>query len=173
MIALTLSIAGVVLACVALALALALAQRVRTLAEAFASGNVKDQDLPRRGDRVGTFRVTTLAGEQLSQASLAQGESLVGYFTAGCSTCDTVRAELREQPPRLPLLAVVVAHSDEPQDEQDARAVAQKLEALAKVAVVRPGAEVTRAFRDAGFPTLVRVRDGAVTAAGHRISDVL
>lgn len=151
-----------------LALLFALISRVRSLQELVLKNRTAD-GLPQPGDPVGRFEVTTTAGEVITDLSLALETTLVGFFLPGCVPCERVQAELRERPPGVPMVAVIRATAE------DARAPAMR-DALAQVArVAYAGAEdpVSRAFRNTGYPTLVRIENGLVAAAGYRLSDVL
>lgn len=152
-----------------LAMTLALAQRLRAVQETVAQGAMRDPSLPRPGDRVGAFTATTLAGESLTEAALADGTSLIGFFAPGCSTCALVRTQLLERPPAIRMFAFV----DRSDDEARAREVASALARVAQVALTDLGDPVTLAFREAGVPTLIRVESGSVAASGHRLADVL
>jgi hypothetical protein len=153
------------------AMLLALAQRVRAIHEAVNQSAPRDPTLPQPGDRVGEFEVVTTRGETVTSSTLDQGTTLVGIFTPGCPTCARVRSQLLERPPTIPFLAFVVIANENERD--DARTVADSLGGIGQVAVALAGESATRAFRDAGFPTLVRVERGNVIAAGHRLGEVL
>ncbi len=158
-------VAVAALASLNLVLTLGLARRVRTLQE----GSTRDPSLPHVGDRPEAFEAVTLQGERLTQSSCARGSALVGFFAPGCETCIAVRAHLLENPPGMPLYAFVVS----PERDQETEETAKSLTAIAKVAVVAYGEPASKAFGDSGYPTLIRLHDGAVTASGHRIADVL
>lgn len=152
-----------------LAMTLALAQRVRSVQATVAQGLMRDPALPRPGDPVGDFAVTTIEGEKVTDAALRDGTALVGFFAPGCSTCALVRSQLLERPPSVPMFAFVDCSAD----EAEARSVATSLAAVARVALTHIGDPVTLAFREAGVPTLIRVERGSVVASGHRLADVL
>jgi hypothetical protein len=151
---------------------LGLAQRVRTLQESADNNSPRDTEKPQRGDRVGAFEVTTTQGEVITSASLNQGTSLIGFFAHGCSKCADLRSQLLEQPPRVPMLAIVVAQEKEGDHLQEHN-VAKQLEPIARVAVAPVDAPVVKAFRESGFPMLVRVEKGLVAAASHRLTEVM
>jgi hypothetical protein len=58
-------------------------------------------------------------------------------------------------------------------DEASAAAMCDALARFARVAYAGAEDAVSRAFRTAGYPTLLRIESGVVAAAGHRLSDVL
>jgi hypothetical protein len=167
------AVVAAVLVLANLALTIALAQRVRQLQLVVAQGGMRDPALPRPGDRVGAFTLTTLAGARLTEATLGEGESLVGFFRAGCPTCSQLRTQLLAQPLAVPMLAVVVFFGHDERDRAAASIVADSLRPIAEVAVTRDDDGVVRAFRESGYPTLIRVARGHVVAAGHRLVDVL
>ncbi len=157
---------GVALAALNLLMTLSLAGRVRVLQE---SGALRDPALPKVGERVNAFSTTTVKGEPVTQAIFDEGPTLVGYFSPGCSNCELVRAQLLEKPPSIPLFAFVV------NDELDqlTQAVAEQLAPIARVVVSKATDAPARAFREAGYPTLIRVERGSVVASGHRLAEVL
>jgi hypothetical protein len=77
-----------------------------------------------------------------------------------------------ERPPSIFTLAVVVSFPDA-HDEAKAHDIATSLSAIAEVTLSRDDGPAVRAFREAGYPTLIRVEGGQVAAAGHRLVDVL
>lgn len=143
--------------------------RVRVLQEAVQTGVLRDPDLPAPGDAVGAFQVTAEDGTQLSEDAVQGDPALVCFLTPGCKPCADVRAQLLSQPPALPLIAFVEGASEDPEVQQ----IIQSLRGLGPVATTRAGDAVTRAFKPAGFPTLIRTLNGSVAAAGHRLSEVL
>lgn len=148
---------------------LALARRLRSLQLEVGRSTMRDPALPRPGDVVGGFAATTTAGDIVTNESFAEGASLVGIFTPGCPDCARVREQLLASPPALPFVALI----DCTLAEDLAHDVAVALQPIAKVVLARRGDPALGAFRDAGFPTLIRVDHGVVTASGHRLADVL
>lgn len=49
----------------------------------------------------------------------------------------------------------------------------ERLSSIARVAYAGASDAVKRAFRTNGYPTLLRVENGQVAAAGYRLKDVL
>jgi len=143
--------------------------RVRMLQDAVQTGVLRDPALPAPGDPVGAFQVTAQDGALLSDTTIADAEALVCFFTPGCQPCADLRAQLLRQPPALPFFAFIEGASDDPEVQNMTRSLAQ----LGRVALTRPDDLVTRAFRPAGFPTVFRVANGSVAAAGHRLNQVL
>lgn len=157
------------LAVLNLLLTLALIKRVRVLQELVAQTPRRDPALPRPGDPVGAFQVTTQEGERLSDESLKTGVSLVGFFTPNCLPCATVRAQLLESPPAIPVLVFV----EGTEGDLEASTLAASLKHVARVAYTADNDTLHRAFRPAGYPTLIRVENGAIAASGHVLADVL
>jgi hypothetical protein len=151
-----------------LALMFALISRVRTLQELVLKNRTQD-GLPRPGDPIGRFEVTTTAGEVITDVSLALETTLVGFFMPDCVPCERVQAELRDRQLGVPMVAFIHAAAD----EASAAAMSDALTRYARVAYAGTEDSVSRAFRTAGYPTLVRIENGLVAAAGHRLSDVL
>ena len=151
-----------------LALLFALISRVRTLQELVLK-NPKQHGLPQPGDPIGRFAVTTTAGEVVTDVSLARETTLVGFFQPNCGPCERVQAELCQRPLGVPIVALIRAAAD----EAGATAMSDALAHVARVAYAGADDSVSRAFRTAGYPTLVRIENGLVAAAGHRLSDVL
>jgi len=168
-----LAVGGAVLAVLVvlnLLLTFALIGRLRALQEAVSQlPAARDPALPQPGDPVGPFQATTQGGESVSDSALRAGVTLVGFFTPGCRPCTTVREQLLASPPAVPMLAFVEGG---PEDEAS-RTLAAALGQVARVAYMAEDDSVAKAFRQAGYPTLVRVEDGVVAAAGHHLHEVL
>lgn len=149
-----------------LLLTFALIRRVRELQNQAATGP-RDTGLPEIGTPVGRFSVQPLDGGRLDTEDLATGDTLVGFFAAGCAPCETVVADLLETPPAERFVAFVDESEAEP-----TRELATRLRGIAEVAVVPWDSALPAAFKQEGFPTLLRVRDGVVVAAGRKRADV-
>jgi hypothetical protein len=143
--------------------------RVRELQEVVQTGVFRDPALPSPGASVGAFQVTTEDGQQLSETAILGDERLVCFFSPRCQPCADLRTQLLRQPPALPLIAFVEGASDDP----DVQLITANLRQLGPVAITQPGDPVHLAFKPAGFPTLIRTANGRVTAAGHRLHQVL
>ncbi len=152
-----------------LLLTFALIGRIRALQALVEKGMGKDPSLPQPGDLVGRFEVTTPEGEVLSDAALRSGVNLVGFFAPNCEPCAAMRAQLLATPPTLPLVAIVEGSAE----DAASRELGTALTRVARVAYANADDSVTKAFRSAGFPTLIRVENGTVAAAGHKLHDVL
>lgn len=125
------------------------------------------------GERIGAFTAETEDGARLSSDTLAT-ELVVAVFSPGCAACT-------EQLPRFVqgarrssaegrdrVLAVVAGDRDEYTEEID------RLSAVARVVVEKPGEGVSGALKAEAFPSFYRVApSGEVLASGHRADDVL
>jgi len=149
-----------------LLLTLVLVRRVRPLQKLIEERGIPDAMLPRIGRSVAPFRVEMADGSVITDDALRTGTTLVGFFLPHCPSCDRMVARMIEEPPPWPLLAFVEGAPGDP----EALAEVEKL-----AAVGRPGLatdEVQRAVGlsdSAAFPTLVRIDNGVVTAAGRRL----
>lgn len=168
-----LAVGGAVLAVLVvlnLVLTFALIGRLRTLQETVANQvPARDPALPKPGDEVGRFETTTSEGEPLTDNTLREGTTLVGFFTPGCRPCANVRKLLLASPPSIPLLAFVEGSPEDP----EALALGTSLSQVARVAYLTEGDPVTQAIKQAGYPTLVLVERGVVAASGHYLHEVL
>ncbi|AEI61955.1 TlpA family protein disulfide reductase [Corallococcus macrosporus] len=169
----TLVVGGVILSVLVvgnLLLTLALVGRLRALQEMIANQVVlRDPALPQKGEPVGSFEATTLEGEAFTDAVLREGKTLVGFFTTGCRPCSSLRKQLVDSPPGMPLMAFVEGDPDDPQTLE----LGASLKQVARVAFLTEGDSVTRAIKQAGYPTLVLVERGVVAASGHHLHEVL
>ena len=149
---------------------LGLAKRLRMLVEVVNNNGVqKDPNLPDPGERARPFESRTIDGELITDAHLMEGTALVGFFAPGCTKCTNVRMQLMDNPPDMPMYAFV----DGTLSADEALEIARSLKPIAKAAVTRAGDPATLAFRDAGYPTLIKVVHGKVAASGHGPKEVL
>lgn len=151
-------------------LTFALVGRIRLIQETVAAGGApRDPDLLAPGESIQPFEAITRTGDRLTEANLAVGATLIGFFTPNCKPCEESRSQLLGSPPRLPLIAFVESTGD----DDDAAAIAASLSAIARVAYTLDNDSVRRAFRPTSYPTFVRVENGAVAASGHKLREVL
>jgi thiol-disulfide isomerase/thioredoxin len=129
----------------------------------------RDPDLPSPGERVQPFEATSAAGVLLNAGTLASGATLVGFFTPHCKPCELARAKLVSEPPALPMVAFINGSADDAACQQ----IGDALGAVAQVAYTARNETVTRAFRQAGYPTFIRVENGKVAASSHNLRDVM
>lgn len=150
-------------------LTFALLGRVKSLQQLAETSAGRDPALPKVGDPVGRFQATTADGALVTDEALRSGVVLVGFFAPGCRPCATVREQLLESPPKLPVMAFVEGDDD----AAEARVLGGALSKVAQVTYTAQGDSVLKAFRQAGFPTLIRVENGTVAASGHHLHEVL
>ncbi|MEO7733896.1 MAG: hypothetical protein ABIY55_23230 [Kofleriaceae bacterium] len=129
----------------------------------------RDPDLPAPGDRVQPFEATSAAGALLTADTLASGATLVGFFTPHCKPCELARENLVSKPPTLPMVAFINGSADDAACQQ----IGETLGAVAQVAYTARNETVARAFRQAGYPTFIRVENGKVAASSHNLRDVM
>jgi len=149
-----------------LLLSLVLVRRVRSLQSLIEERGIPDHMLPRIGASIVPFRVEMPDGSVITDETVRTGTTLIGFFLPNCPSCDRLHARLLEEPPPWPLLAFVEGGPDDP----DALAVVEKYAALGRSGIAND--EVQRAVglsESAAFPTLVRIDNGIVTAAGRRL----
>lgn len=137
------------------------------------TGGLPDPTLPPRGTRVGAFRAPLASGPrgEITGDVLRARTVVVGFFTSGCLQCEAVCEEIEEAPLGAPLIALVHA---EPSDPPAAVArIVSRLGTIAQVAYLDAAVKAAFAFRDdSGFPTLVKLHDGLVIAAGHGVAEL-
>jgi hypothetical protein len=124
------------------------------------------------GKPVGDFSVTTVDGDELDRAKLAES-TLVGFFSPGCQPCAELRPAFIEYAVGLArdrVIAVINAGSG-----AEAAADVRALAAVAQVVVERPGAEpLSAAFGVTGYPTLCTVDgSGRITGSGRTLTGLL
>jgi thiol-disulfide isomerase/thioredoxin len=153
-------------ALVNLALVLGLVARMRLLETAAAVGSPALR-LPELGRTIRPFEITTVSGEPLDAGGLASGTTVVGFFTAGCRKCERIRSALVEAPPALPIVVMINGNPDEP----EVQSMGALLLGIGRVAYFED-LTVARAFGVLGYPTLLRVEDGKIAAAGRDLDDI-
>ena len=159
------------LAALGLFLSLALVRVLRPLQTAIEERGIPDKMLPRIGGSIARFRVQMGDGSTVTDEALRIGTTLVGFFLPHCPSCDRLHARLLAEPSPWPLLAFVV---DAGPEDPDAQAVMDKFAAVGRSGLATD--EVRRAIGlgdDAAFPTLVRIENGILTAAGRRLPQVI
>jgi hypothetical protein len=113
------------------------------------------------GARPDPFTAETVDGEQVNETALV--ETLIGFFSPACASCEQWVPRFATAAAALPLgrrqaLAVIVAD-----DAAEAEAMAFTLRRVAQVVVEPTKGPVTTAFDVAGFPVIGRLDgNGAV-----------
>lgn len=153
-----------------LLLSFAIIRRLRA-AEAAAIWTPRGEDMPEPGTRVGAFSVTTVDGARLTERDLADSDGLVGIVQAGCAPCGSFLERVERGEIRLPREAVLfVARSDLADHEPYVR----RLRTHAQVVVTSVDSPELRAFGPVpAFPTFLRLTNGVIAAADHRVERVL
>jgi hypothetical protein len=149
-----------------LVLVLALSSRLHVLQRAV--DKARGTNLPIPGRAILPFEVAEPDGARVTADSVRTGAMLVGFFRAGCTSCDKVKAQLLDEPPRIPLLAFVYGDAS----SDDTREVGSALAPIARVVYFEDNA-VNRAFGAFGFPAPLRIENGAVAASGRKLHDVV
>jgi hypothetical protein len=157
-----------------LILTFALLRRVRPVQSVVeAGGGLPNPALPQVGHTIGAFQALTVppAGDaSLSEQSLSEGSTLVGFFLTQCPQCQDVYRELLRSRPPESVIAFVAGRDENP---RAAEKLAGTLLGLGRVAFVDEA--INAAFGitpQTGFPTLLRVKKGAVIASGHAVDDL-
>ncbi|MEU8588821.1 hypothetical protein AB0C59_17745 [Streptomyces sp. NPDC048664] len=152
-----------------LALTFAVVRRLRVLEE---GGTSAAAVLPSTGTAVAEFSAVTTTGEEVTAADVAGGDAFAAFVMVGCTPCGNLIESLAggaSTGAENPLFFVV----GDP-ESQEARRMAGTLGAIGRVAVVAEHSSATAAFgRIGAFPTLLRLKDGVIAAAGHDLGDVV
>ncbi|MBC9710998.1 redoxin domain-containing protein [Streptomyces sp. TRM66268-LWL] len=119
---------------------------------------------PQPGDRLPEFTSTAVSGRTLSESDLRSGELLLGVFSHDCPSCTDSLPDFAEQAGRARAAggrAVALVMGEEAGDS----ALTGQLDGIADEIVVHPeAAPLFRALQVPAFPTILRYRDGVVTA---------
>lgn len=160
------SIALAILALANLLLLLGVLSRLRLLHTAARARAPMDR-LPEVGRAVRAFEVAATGGALVTDRAFAAGTTIVGFFTTGCRKCARIRAALVETPPAHP--TIVMIHGDP--GDAETLAMGAALTHVGQIAYFED-LGVARAFGVLGYPTLLRIEDGRITAAGRALEDV-
>jgi thiol-disulfide isomerase/thioredoxin len=126
--------------------------------------------LPHKGMSIPQFRMKSIAGEEIDTAWVQrQGALLLGFFAQSCPACSRLKNELRRSPPSEPLVSFLREPEEHEVVDVELRDV---LAALGELIPFDSSTELTHRFEVNGFPTLIRVEDGEVVAAGHDLRAV-
>lgn len=160
------SIALAVLALANLLLLLGVAARLRLLHTAVRTRAPGDR-LPEVGRAIRAFEVAATSGAPLTDGAFAAGTTIVGFFTTGCRKCARIRAALLETPPAHPTVLMI---NGDPGDVETL-AMGAPLVDVGRIAYFED-LGVARAFGVLSYPTLLRIEDGRIAAAGRALEDV-
>jgi len=125
---------------------------------------------PRPGHRIKDFSVVTVDGATLGRDDLNGPDTIVALLSVGCEACEKIVTELTARPLGVPVVALIYA-GDREAASRLTDTLRRELGDRCRVAVVSHG-EVAMAFQVGSFPTLVRVREGVVRAAGSSLSEL-
>jgi len=126
--------------------------------------------VPDVGREVADFAAALLSGGEISRRELA-GRSVIAIFVSpGCSPCRELIALLKSGrgPVDAPLLIFIAGSAD----DTVVLDTAAELSFSTWIGAADPAGPVTKAFGVLGYPTVLRVDDGVVTAAGTRLDAV-
>lgn len=160
------SIALTALALANLLLLLGIAARLRLL-HAAALARPLVSRLPEVGRPIRAFEVAAHGGAPITEGAFTVGTTIVGFFTTGCRKCARLRAALAETP--LPHPTVLMINGDP--GDAEALAMGRALTGVGRVAYFED-LGVARAFGVLGYPTLLRIEDGRIAAAGRELEDL-
>jgi hypothetical protein len=119
-------------------------------------------DLPAVGTEIGTFEVTDADGRTVTDREL--DDVLVAFLSPTCGPCRRLAGKLTE-----PTVAFVLDGGDRDKAVEYAAALGSAV----RVAFVGDRSPVSAAFNAGDVtPTLVRVRDHRIAAAGHDLDAV-
>jgi hypothetical protein len=160
------TIALAVLALANLFLLLGVAARLRLLHSAALARAPVDR-LPEVGRAIRAFEIAETSGAPITDRAFAAGTTIVGFFATGCRKCARIRAALVETPPVHPTVLMI---NGDPGDAET-QAMGAPLIDIGRVAYFED-LGVARAFGVLGYPTLLRIEDGRIAAAGRALEDV-
>jgi hypothetical protein len=162
--------ATVVLAAVSVVNLLLISAIIRKLRDREPAEQDRDA-LPVIGAEVGQFMVAADDGETITDSTVA-GHALVAFVSPNCPPCQRLAGELAKRATELPDPTIAFVIDDG--DQERLRRYADSLAPAVRVAVVESQGGPAEAFGFGGAtPTLIRVRDGVVAAAGHDLDSVL
>ncbi len=162
-----LSVLGIVEA-ITLVLVYVLIRRVNALGQSGHSG--ADQTWkPRAGHLVGDFRLQSSDGREISTRTVSSGTHIAAFVLPGCESCKELVAEFGNGGIDPAQLTVFVASGPADPDSID---LVKSLPAGASIGFIEPRGSIIDAFDILGFPTVIRIEDGAVAAAGLSLSTV-
>jgi len=127
--------------------------------------------VPDIGYQVADFSTDLLSGGVLDRADLAESSVVTIFVSPGCAPCQKLIASMRSgRVPQADSLLIFVAGYDD--DTVVRETVAELSDLSARIGVTPPTGPVARAFGVGGYPTVLRVENGGVTAAGTRLDVV-
>ncbi|GIF46278.1 hypothetical protein DFJ67_5064 [Asanoa ferruginea] len=131
-------------------------------------------DLPATGAQVGDFVARDIDGAAVSTADLAGRSTVVGFVMPGCGPCRSLVDAAREGRISAGTSALFFVRGETPATDE-VQYLVDNLRDTARVVLISGELDevVSGAFGGiVGYPTLVRVDDGVVTAAGRSFDSV-
>jgi thiol-disulfide isomerase/thioredoxin len=127
--------------------------------------------VPDIGYQVADFSAELLSGGAIHRADLADSSVIIIFVSPGCAPCQKLIASMRSGwvPQGEPLLIFVAGYAD---DAVVGDTVAELSALSARIGITPPTGPVAQAFGVVGYPTVLRVENGVVTAAGARLDVV-
>jgi thiol-disulfide isomerase/thioredoxin len=126
--------------------------------------------LPAVGSAVGEFTVLTTGNERLGRSSVSTGQVLVGFVSVGCAPCRALVEEVAAGTLAVDGRCLFLVSGD---SSIEAARMAEVLSELGPAAIVTDQPEVAAAFGGVNaYPTLLRLDEGVIVAAGHELAAV-
>jgi hypothetical protein len=119
------------------------------------------------GMRIGPFTAIDSNGEPISDDQLQTGPTLVTFLSVGCEPCEAVKRDLLSNPPSIDTIFFV-----EGKTKSEAETYWVGVEEIGRVAWVTYEGPVMEAFKIQGYPSLIVVENGLVSASGIRVRDL-
>jgi hypothetical protein len=151
-----------------LALVYLLIRRVNSLAKAQDAGHELPVK-PAPGHLVGSFEVSLGAGRSISDRTFSKGEHVVIFLLPGCVACENVVTGIRNGALAGELGTVFIAGNA---TDPDCEALAGQLSEHLPIVYIEPVGQVTKAFDIIGFPSVVRLDKGVVSASGLDLASI-
>jgi thiol-disulfide isomerase/thioredoxin len=160
-----------VMACANMLVTFAVIRRIAASEASGAPGDAAALALPEPGMRIGEFSTTMLTGGRYGHEDLAGRTVIAVFVSPNCAPCQEVIAALRA--PLAPKGATYLIFVSGPAGDPLAEQTAAALTGSGAVGIVGSAGPVAKAFSVRGYPTLLAVEDGVVTAAGRRLEAVI
>jgi hypothetical protein len=151
-----------------LALTLAMVRRLRDLQ----AGTTPSPHLPEVGMRPGELLARSADGDGFDAMTFGRqsnGRGLLAVVSPGCASCRQLLDALESFDADTARTVVVVGDGSHP----ETRGLLEAASRVARSGLVSETQLLSCLGPVDAFPTLLRVEDGRVTAAGHRLNDVL
>src|SRR5262245_16069380 len=153
-----------------LVLTMAIIRRLRLIEDRAAQGSTPPAGLPRIGAAPTEFALTTTGGATITAKDVSTGTRTVLFLSTGCQPCTELAATLARDPALVDagMAAVVTGMPDDPATQEFLAGLPPALPVG-----VETDYAISRAFSVTGYPTVLRLEDGVITAAEHSLAAVL